>query len=71
MKASHNRDSYSLTRLIVFHEGEHTISVSQKDERCFNRHSSYDYSNCRIIVMKIEKDADGLEGLEVKYMQGA
>ena len=28
MKASHNRGSYSLMRLIVFHEGEHHISVS-------------------------------------------
>ena len=71
MKASHNRGSYSLMRLIVFHEGEHTISVSQKDERCFNRHSNYDYSNCRIIVLKIEEDSDNIEGLNIRYMQGA
>ena len=71
MKASHNRGSYSLMRLIVFHEGEHHISVSQKDERCFNRHSQYDYSNCRIIVMNIEEDSDSIDGLKVQYMKGA
>lgn len=57
-------------RLMISGDGEHTISVSQKDERCFNRHSEYDYSNCRIIVLKIEEDADDLDGLKIKYMKG-
>lgn len=57
-------------RLIVSGEGEHTISVSQTDERCFNRHSNYDYSNCRMIVLKIEKDSDVIDDLQLKYMKG-
>ena len=51
-------------------DGEHTISCSQKDERCFSRHSDYEYSNCRLIVFKIEKDSDKLEELDIKYLQG-
>ena len=70
MKASQHRESYSFMRLVVSAPGEHTISVSQVDERCFNRHSEYDYSNCRIIVCKIEKDAEKLEDLEIKYVKG-
>ena len=70
MKGSHNKGSYSLMRLKVAGAGEHTISVSQVDERCFNRHSEYDYSNVRIIVLKIENDADNLKDLNIKYMKG-
>lgn len=70
MKVSQERGSYSLMRLMVSQDGEYTISVSQKDERCFDRHSEYDYSNCRIIVLRIEEDSDSLDGLKVKYMQG-
>ena len=55
-------------RLIVSKDGEHTISVSQQDVRCFSRHSDYDYSNCRMILTKIEKDADTIEELELKYI---
>ena len=68
MKASHNRDSYSLMRLVVGSDGEHTVSVSQVDERCFNRHSEYDYSYCRMILAKVEKDSDELKDLELKYV---
>ena len=39
MKVSQERGSYSLMRLMVSQDGEYTISVSQKDERCFDRHS--------------------------------
>ena len=59
-----------MLRLVVSGSGEHIISVSQTDERCFSRHSNYDYSNCRIIVLKVEKDANTLEELEVKYIKG-
>ena len=70
MKASQHVGSYSLMRLMVSGSGEHIISVSQTDERCFSRHSNYDYSNCRIIVLKVEKDGNSLEELEIKYIQG-
>lgn len=68
MKASHNRDSYSLMRIMVSAAGEHTISTSQTDERCFSRHSEYDYSNCRMVLAKIEQDADDLKDLRLKYI---
>ena len=57
-------------RLIVSMDGEHTISVSQTDERCFNRHSSYEYSNCRISVARIEKDSDQIDKLQLCYLNG-
>ena len=61
-------NQYSLIRLFLTGDGEHTISCSQKDERCFNRHSDYEYSNCRVIVYKIDKDADTLEELQITYL---
>jgi hypothetical protein len=69
MKASHCRGSYSLMRIMVSAAGEHTISVSQIDERCHNRHDEYDYSNCRVILAKIEKDSDNHKDLELKYIK--
>ena len=75
MKASQNvkpnsNMPYTLMRLIVTGSGEHTISVYQKDERCFSRHSEYDYSNVRIILSKIEEDSDDLANLKLKYIKG-
>jgi len=69
-KASQRRGNYALMRLVVSGSGEHTIGVSQTDERCFNRHSEYDYSNCRMIVCKIEEDSDSLDKLKLKYLKG-
>jgi hypothetical protein len=62
-------------RLIIEADGEHCISVAQKDERCYLRNSQYEYSNCRVILMKIDlektdADEDG-DNLEVEYIQGA
>ena len=62
-------------RLLVEADGEHCISVAQKDARCLGRDSQYEYSNCRVIVMKIDLektdvDEDG-DNLEVDYCQGA
>jgi hypothetical protein len=59
-------------RLIIEDDGEHAISVSQKDERCYQRGSEYEYSNCRVILMKIDLektdiDEDG-DNLEVEYI---
>lgn len=71
MKASQTPGSYTLLRLVVSGPGEHVISVSQTDERCYSRHSEYDYSNCRIVVMKIEKDAEMIEDLGLKYIKSA
>ena len=57
-------------RLIISSEGEHTVSVSQTDSRCFSRHSEYDYSNCRMIVMEITEEGDSIDNLKVKYLKG-
>lgn len=68
MKASHNRGNYALMRLVVSGDGEHTISVSQTDERCFGRNSDYDYSYCRVILARVEKDSDEIVDLDLKYI---
>ena len=59
-------------RLIIEADGEHCISVAQKDERCYLRDTQYEYSNCRVILMKIDldktdADEDG-DNLEVEYI---
>lgn len=61
-----------MIRLIIEADGEHCISVAQKDERCFLRDSQYEYSNCRVILMKIDLektdiDEDG-DSLEVDFI---
>ena len=38
-----SQGSFTLLKLSVTGDGEHTISVSQKDERCFSRSSGYEY----------------------------
>mmetsp|Transcript_5690 Transcript_5690/g.9022 ORF Transcript_5690/g.9022 Transcript_5690/m.9022 type:complete len:264 (+) Transcript_5690:873-1664(+) len=70
MKANHTTDSYSLMRLKVSGDGEHTITVNQTDERCFSRDSSYDYSYCRLVIFKIEEDADNLDEIKMSYVRG-
>ena len=74
MKVSHKPDSYSLVRLLIESDGEYTISVSQKDQRCCLRDSGYEYSYCRIILVKIDvektdADNDG-DNLEIDYIKG-
>jgi hypothetical protein len=61
-------------RLIIAEDGQHTVSVAQKDARCFKRGVEYEYSNCRMIIMKIDVektdvDEDG-DNLEVEYIAG-
>ena len=70
MRSTHLKGSYSLMRLIVSQDGEHTITIAQTDERCFSRKSNYDYSNCRIIIARIEQDSDSLDNLKIKFLKG-
>lgn len=58
-------------RLVISNNGEHTVSTSQTDERCFNRNSKYEYSYCRMILAKIIKDSDKVEELDLKYVKAA
>lgn len=74
LQGSHKRGSFALMRLIVDVDGEHTISVAQKDQRCFNRGVDYEYAYCRMILMQIDLektdiDDDG-DNLEVQYILG-
>ena len=57
-------NSYSLVRLIIDSDGQHTISVVQKDKRCYMRDSKYDYSFCRFILMKIDVNKTDIDNPE-------
>ena len=70
MRSTHLPGSYSLIRLVVTGDGEHTISVAQTDDRCFKRDSPYDYSNCRMIIVQIVEDGDSLEKMKLRYVRG-
>ena len=74
LKGSHKAGSYALMRLILEEDGEACISVAQKDQRCFLRGTDYEYSYCRVIVMKIDVDKtdvdDDGDNLEVDYIAG-
>jgi hypothetical protein len=74
MQGSHKKGSFALMRLIIDEDGEHTVSVAQKDQRCFNRGIEYDYAYCRVILIQIDVeksdvDEDG-DNLEVEYIKG-
>ena len=54
-KARHKLGSFALIRFVVSAPGgHHYLSINQTDDRCFDRHLDYDYSNVRLIVAKIE-----------------
>ena len=50
-KARQKHNSYSMIRFTVAEPGgHHYLTISQTDERCFDRKIDYDYSNVRLIV---------------------
>lgn len=54
-KARHKLNSFALIRFQINGAGgHHYLSINQTDDRCFDRHVDYDYSNVRLIVAKIE-----------------
>ena len=58
-KARHKLNMFCMIRFVVNAPGgHHYLSISQTDERCFDRKVDYDYSNCRLIVCKIENPED-------------
>jgi calpain-15 len=67
-KCKHTQVGYHLVKMQVGQAGHHTVSVSQKDERCFPRNSGYEYNNCRFILMQL-KDAHGISS-GVTFMKG-
>ena len=76
-------DDYNLQKLLVTEDGPITISVAQKDKRCMERDSGYDYKFCRLIVMKVGSEikdcnftyVDGIKGkkrelhLEIEWLE--
>ena len=62
------RKDFHVFQLTVNDSGFQTISVSQKDERCFDRYSKYVYSNCRVMLVKCESGEinDG----DIQFIQG-
>ena len=58
--------NYTLQKLKVNRAGPVTISLAQKDKRCFPRDSPYDYCNCRLILMRVKP---GLQH-DVEYIAG-
>ena len=48
--------------------GNYTIALSQKDERCFQRHHGYEYQNCRMIIIKLLNNQNCEGGVE--FVQG-
>lgn len=74
LEGNHKPDSFSLMRLIIEEDGIHYISVTQIDSRCLPKNSEYEYSNCRVILMKIDTDKTDVDedgdNLEVDYIKG-
>lgn len=60
--------SYSLFKLEVPTTGEYTLSVCQKGDRMFDRHVQYEYSNSRMILIKLN-NSHNMEG-GVTYIKG-
>ena len=67
-KVKSNMYDFNLIKFQICDGGPQTISISQKDERCMNRRSLYEYSNCRIIVMKLLNNQDMKNG--VTFLKG-
>jgi len=51
--------------------GNHTISVSQKDQRCVPLEAKYDYTNCKIVVIKLEVPAAAHLDCGCEYIGGS
>lgn len=47
-----SKDGYHLVRMDIDTAGEHTVSVSQFDQRCAPLDANHEYTNCKIIVVR-------------------
>tara|TARA_B110000285_G_C15105152_1_gene607515 strand:+ start:374 stop:1507 length:1134 start_codon:yes stop_codon:yes gene_type:complete len=63
-KIRQDPNSFNLIKFKVASTGEHTLSVSQKGERMFDRDSAYKYANCRLIILKWKNDKNPNAGFE-------
>ena len=64
LKIRQDPNSFNLIKFKVASTGEHTLSVSQKGERMFDRDSAYKYANCRLIILKWKNDKNPNAGFE-------
>lgn len=71
LKGRHKHGGFSLLRFSVEAPGGHGyLQVIQTDERCFDRKIAYEYSNVRLIVMKIENPGEDSKSARVTYKNG-
>ncbi len=67
LKCSHKHGAFSLLRFTVEGSGGHCyLQVNQTDQRCFDRKVAYEYSNVRLIVMKIENPGETVKVVTYK-----
>lgn len=57
-----------MQKLKVTTDGPITVSIAQEDKRCMARDSAYDYTFCRMILMKVGNAET--PGCEVTYIAG-
>lgn len=70
LKLSQPRNNFSLIQFKIDKKGEYTFSVSQKDINTFNRYQTeYEYSNCHILMAKVNGKSITANGLT--YVDGA
>ena len=58
------KPGYHLIKMVIEGDGDQTFSVSQKGERMFPRRSEYEYSSCRVLVLRSSNGVDLSEGLD-------
>jgi hypothetical protein len=59
------QEGFSFAKMTISKGGKHTISVSQRGERMFDRDEDYKYSCARVIISSLSGGSDG-----VKYIKG-
>ena len=73
-ETSHKPGKFSLVRFKVHSDGPATISVTQKDKRCFPRGSDYKYSYVKMILAKIDLENTNIhedgDKVELEYIKG-
>ena len=56
--------AYHLIKMKIEDDGEQTFSVSQKGARMFPRNTEYEYSSCRVMIIRSSNGEDLNDGVE-------
>lgn len=54
--------------MVITQAGEHTVSVSQFDQRCAPLESGHEYTNCKVVVVRA---VNGMLEKGVVFVKGA